>query len=203
MNTYQSIIIDISNFNLKESLEYINNFLENEIHQLNENATLWIICNNSVDNDKNIQPIPFIISRKILSNDLKLKNIIIWPNFNNPKPNELNAFIDITTYILFFIRNKDYFINIDPIREKHIWKDVEWGKRKKNYNEKGKNPGNFWLKTEDDGEGHITKHLPLNYKDVIERIIKCSSKENDYVLLKNIEEIDNMPTDGVDLIYEK
>ena len=68
----------------------------------------------------------------------------------------------------------------------HIWKNVEWGKRAKNYNPKGKDPGNFWMKTKDDGKANITNHIPLNTKESVERIIKCSSNEGDKVQLINL-----------------
>ena len=46
----------------------------------------------------------------------------------------------------------------------------------------------MWIKTEDDGCGKITKHLPFNFDQSIERIIKCSTKDNDACLLINIDE---------------
>lgn len=87
--------------------------------------------------------------------------------------------------IFHFTKNANqYFFNKDPIRERHIWEKVEWGKRKKNYNPKGKDPGDVWLKTDDDGKANITKHIPLSKKQVLERIILLSSKTKDKVILR-------------------
>ena len=85
--------------------------------------------------------------------------------------------------------NKNHYFSKDPIREKHIWKDVEWGKRKKNYNPKGKDPGNVWLKTKDDGKANITEHCPLSFQEVVKRCYLTTSKKQDKILLINFKKI--------------
>lgn len=77
------------------------------------------------------------------------------------------------------------YFNKDYIREKSIWKDVEWGKREKNYNSKGKNPGNVWIPTEDDGKANITKHILLSKKEILDRLLSTTLLENDKYLLIN------------------
>ena len=72
----------------------------------------------------------------------------------------------------------------DAIREKHIWKDVEWGKREKNYNPKGKDPGNVWIPTLDDGKAHITKHILLSESEIFARLISMSGCGEDYEIFK-------------------
>jgi hypothetical protein len=200
---FQTIIIDVSKLNVDNSIKIIDSCIKEKSESFSDDGILWVICKYylDADNNKSIQPLPFIIAKHLLSKGLKLKNIIIWPNFQSNKKS--NIFMDITYYILFFTKNHKYFFNIDPVREKHIWKDVEWGKRKKNYHEKGKNPGNVWLKTEDDGNGNIIEHIPLTYTQMLERIILCSSKEHFAVLLKNIEEQYNLEFEGISLVYEK
>ena len=69
---------------------------------------------------------------------------------------------DNVLYIVWIAKDKNHFFNKDIIRESHIWKDVEWGKRAKNYNPKGKDPGNVWIPTKDDGKAHITEHILFN-----------------------------------------
>ena len=83
-----------------------------------------------------------------------------------------------------FTKNiSSYFFNKDPIREKHIWEKVEWGQRKKNYNPRGKDPGDVWLMTEDDGNAKITKHIPLSKEDVILRFILLTTQKQDRIIL--------------------
>jgi len=52
--------------------------------------------------------------------------------------------LDNVLYCVWFTKDKkSYYFNKDFIREKSIWKDVEWGKREKNYNSKGKEKNQF------------------------------------------------------------
>ena len=71
-------------------------------------------------------------------------------------------------------------------------KDVEWGKRTKNYNPKGKDPGNVWIPTKDDGKAHITEHILLSLSDVINRLHSCSVQKDLgtlYVTSKGIDKL--------------
>lgn len=176
----QSLICDFRDDLInKIKFENLNKFIEN---RLNETGTVWIFSNNQYKN--NILKInSFEICRSL--SGLLLKNIII---FYNKKRDKKNIFFqDNVEHILFLTKSKKFYLNKDPIREKHIWKDVEWGKRKKNYNPKGKDPGNVWIKTNDDGKGSITEHMPLNESEAIERIIKCSSEKKDTISTFNIK----------------
>jgi len=94
------------------------------------------------------------------------------------------AFDDNVRYVVWLAKNHlKMKFDKDAIREKHIWKDVEWGKRAKNYNPKGKDPGNVWIPTEDDGKANITAHILLSDSDVIEKLIKMTDSINDYLLI--------------------
>lgn len=94
-----------------------------------------------------------------------------------PTDNRIVASLpDNVLYIVWLAKDKNHFFNKDVIRESHIWKDVEWGKRAKNYNPKGKDPGNVWIPTKDDGKAHITEHILLNMSDVINRLYNCSAQ---------------------------
>lgn len=180
MSNYQSLIINF----LENDLESINNKLlelENEIENLDDSSTIWIISSKYTDEGELVLPY-FEIAEKL--KNLKLKNIILVPDFS--RRNRNRVFTDNTYEILFLSKTDSYFFDKDPIREEHIWKNVEWGKRKKNYHELGKDPGNVWLKTKDDGKANITNHVELSFKEVIERIILCSTKKNSKCLLVNI-----------------
>jgi len=164
--TYQTIIIN------QQEIENLNDLISN----LNDNGILWIISKNGKNNLST-----FKLIEKITSKGLKLKNIILWIN----KFEKINSLItNLYKNILFFVKSEDYFFDKDLIRERHIWKDVEWGKRPKNYNPKGKDPGNVWILTTDDGKGKITGFNPLDLGGVIKRCILCSTRKGDNVLLK-------------------
>lgn len=86
---------------------------------------------------------------------------------------------DNVLYIIWFAKDvKSMHFDKDAIRESHIWKDVEWGHRAKNYNPKGKDPGNVWIPTEDDGKGNITNHILLDNKAIISRINSCTKQDS-------------------------
>ncbi|MFH1824232.1 MAG: DNA methyltransferase [Candidatus Firestonebacteria bacterium] len=180
---YRSVIINLLGKNVDESKQIINSIIDKYNFQISNDGTIWIITENYLKNNCLIFS-SFIIAENI--NNYKLRNVILVPNFKTKK--EGVFFSNNIFEILFFSKNNHYYFNKDPIRERHIWKDVEWGKRAKNYHKLGKDPGNVWLKTEDDGKGNIIKHISVSFKESIERIIKSTTEENDRCLLININE---------------
>jgi hypothetical protein len=181
MTYYQSLIINFLDLDMKSINTTLDN-LENKIELLDETATIWIIS-SKYSQDGELKIPYFEIAEKL--DNLKLKNIILVPDFSRHDKNTI--FTDNTYEILFLTKSDSYFFDKDPIREEHIWKNVEWGKRKKNYHELGKDPGNVWLKTKDDGKANITEHVELTFKEVVERIILCSTNEDSKCLLVNID----------------
>lgn len=108
--------------------------------------------------------------------DLNYINTVVIPDESN--------LLDNVMYCVWFVKNKnEYYFNKDSIREKSIWKDVEWGKREKNYNLKGKDPGNVWIPTEDDGKANITNHILLTQKEIFNKLLSTTLVEDDKYLL--------------------
>jgi hypothetical protein len=179
---YESIVVDARSTKLvPKSIKKLRELIKD---QLDESGTFWIFCRNSFKNNK-MSFTAFNLSKSF--EDYFLKNIILIKSNKNQKKGLF--FSDCFDQILFFSKSKNFFLDKDPIREKHIWKDVEWGKRAKNYNPKGKDPGNVWIRTEDDGKANITQHIPLNESESIERIIKCSSRKNAKICLINFNNV--------------
>ncbi len=117
-------------------------------------------------------------------------NTIVYPSATM----QTVAFGDNAKYVVWVCKKHSAMkFNKDAIREKHIWKDVEWGKRTKNYNPKGKDPGNVWIPTEDDGNANITEHILLDDAGVIDRLLVMSDCGEDYLLVQ--EEIAPMHTE--------
>ena len=100
---------------------------------------------------------------------------------------------DNILYCVWFVKDKkEFYFNKDKIREKPIWKDVEWGKRKKNYNPKGKDPGNVWIPTNDDGKGNITEHILLSIFNVFNRILDATIPDSGkYLILVDSDNLQN------------
>ena len=181
---YQTAVVNLKSFSKDKLNKKIKIFRKNYENQINKSGIIWILC-DSILNKNEFFHSPFYIAEKF--SDLYLKNVIIAPSFRNFKKNLI--FNNYVTNILFLSKDEKYYFNKDPIRETHIWKNVEWGKRKKNYNPKGKDPGNVWMKTKDDGKANIIEHCPLSFEDVVERCYLSASKPKDDVLLININKI--------------
>lgn len=184
MKDYQTILFNLKDFSNSELDKKIKTFKTKYHTQLKKNGTIWIFCNSYFKKNE-IFHSPFYITEKF--SDFYLKNIIIIPSFVNSRGQAI--FRNYITNVLFFAKDEKYYFNKDLIREKHIWKDVEWGKRKKNYNPKGKDPGNVWLKTKDDGKANITEHCPLSFQEVVKRCYLTTSKKQDKILLINFKKI--------------
>ena len=182
MGLYQTAIINFLDLPKNEINKKINIFRNSYLDKIKNDGVIWIIC-NSIYNQEEIFHSPFYMADKL--QDLYLKNIIIVPNFE--KNHSKSIFNNYINNILFLTKEDKNYFNKDPVREKHIWKNVEWGKRKKNYNPKGKDPGNVWLKTKDDGKANITEHCPLSFQEMIERCYLIASKPKDSILFVNLK----------------
>lgn len=148
-------------------------------NSMKENGTLWIIVNdNLMDSDR---PLSFHLVELLQSKGFFVKNIILW--YNNEYEKSSILFKNRFSYIIFASKSKDkYKFHLDIIREPHIWKDFEWGGgRRSRYNPLGKNPSNFWIYT-DSNKGKTIGHRPLQWWEVADRIIKCSTDAGDNVL---------------------
>lgn len=116
-------------------------------------------------------------------------NTIVYPS----SVKQSVAFFDNVKYVVWLSKKhaRMKFLK-DAIREKHIWKDVEWGKRAKNYNPKGKDPGNVWIPTKDNGRAMITEHILLDDAGVIERLLAMSDCGSDYEWIESGTKIQNL-----------
>lgn len=168
---------------LKNKFERLQQKLDKYLLNLQDNANVFIIYTNEYDKKHNIKYSFLDAIDLCLKNKLQYINTIITINENTPK-------FDNIQYVLWFSKDKSNLIfNKDLIREKSIWKDVEWGKREKNYNPKGKDPGNVWIPTNDDGKGHITEHILLSEDQIVDRIQKMSNATNQEIIT-DLESVD-------------
>ena len=171
---YNQIIFYFPNINSENEFIRIDNLIEKLYNSLDSKGSLWICCDHKITSKK-ILPIPFMLCERFQQKGFFVQNSIIWPHLIEKR----FLFKDFHSYCLFFTKEaKNYNFNKDSIREKPIWKDIEWGKRSHRYNEKGKDPGNVWMPTEDDGKGKITKHLILTKNEVYERIMSTSENNS-------------------------
>lgn len=173
---YKTILLKNSIINVIKELEKVKN-------NLSENGNLFCYVKNSY-NDNEIKNDIFDLMEYCTDNGFTYINTIIVP-----ESTENNY--DNIQYIIWFVKDKKkMYFDKDAIREKHIWKDVEWGKREKNYNPKGKDPGNVWIPTLDDGKGKITEHILLERNQVYNRILDATVENDDNIFLLSDEETD-------------
>lgn len=163
----------------QDHLMFLNDLWSESHRVLKDDGTMWIIVDNYFYDGQLLQ-LPFTLGKKIQSAGFIFRNIIIWYNtFSEHLSRDLK---NRYSCILFFAKNKAYKFDMDPIREPHIWKDVEWGRgRRSRYNPKGKDPSNFWLKTESE-KGNITRHVILQPEEIVSRCILVSTNEKDRIL---------------------
>lgn len=153
--------------------------LHEKIDSLQENGTFFLIYSTEYDNNGNVIYDFLDIIAEAVAIGYTYVNTIVYPTTNIQK----TAFIDNVRYIVWLCKNHTLMtVRKDAIREKHIWKDVEWGGRAKNYNPKGKDPGNVWIPTEDDGHANITEHILLNDQDIIARLCSLADCGKNYEL---------------------
>lgn len=177
---------------LKDTYDNIYKEMENKFNLLDISGNMFIIVKSNYDYNKNVINNFFDIIEKGLEIGYKYVNTIVVPD--KTLEDGVSLIKDNVKYIVWFSKDrKSMYFNKDAIREKHIWKDVEWGKRAKNYNEKGKDPGNVWIPTNDDGKGKITEHILLKDEQIIERIIFSTLDNGKALIIFNNElDIDNL-----------
>lgn len=170
---YQTIIQQLSQGQITTK------FIKKLYSELEDTGSIFIICKNAYSNEF-IKWSFFDIIEVFVKNEFCYINTIVFP-VTADKTNTLKHNV---SYILWFVKDETkMFFNKDAIREKHIWKDVEWGKRVKNYHALGKDPGNVWIPTIDDGKGRITEHLMLTRDEIVSRLIKSTTDKGDKTLI--------------------
>jgi len=181
-----AIILDLFslNSNCDEDFEIDTTRLNSLLCNVKQSGSFWIIASHIKLNDQT-KPLGFELAGYIINQGWFLRNIITWfiPNNKNHSEKLTNRY----AHIYFFVKSlNNYYFNKDLIREKHIWKGIEWGNRPDRYHPLGKDPGNVWLMTEDDGKGKKTKHVPLSFDMVINRIkLATCPKDGNLILYSN------------------
>ncbi len=167
--------------------------LRDQFGELRESGMFFAICSTEYDADGNVVHDFLDIISEATSLGYGYVNTIVYPTENVQKV----AFSDNVRYVVWLCKDHARMsINKDAIREKHIWKDVEWGKRAKNYNPKGKDPGNVWIPTEDNGRAIITKHILLSDDQVIGRLLVLSDCGSDYRVYESDRHGTDIPEGG-------
>lgn len=170
----------ISKVNIEKTID----LLQVKFQSISPNGCFFAFVTNEYDLDGNVLHDFFDIIKAATDIGYQYVNTIVFPNKN------INSYLinDNVRYVVWLCKDqKRMTFNKDFIREKHIWKDVEWGKREKNYNPKGKDPGNVWIPTRDDGHANITEHIILSELEVIDKILAMTCCGKDYEIVESDE----------------
>lgn len=162
----------ITKLNYENTIRMLNEKYES----LKEGASFFAFYSTEYDEKGSVIHDFFQIINEAVKIGYEYVNTIVFPTLQSQKV----SFKDNVRYVIWMCKNHSLLLfNKDVIREKHIWKDVEWGKREKNYNPKGKDPGNVWIPTLDDGKANIIDHIILSEEEVQKRLIEmtCCGKE--------------------------
>ena len=177
---------------INESIQNSISLLESYKNKMSDYGNLYVFVRNEFDNSGDITLDFLDVIAAANKFGYIYINTIVVPTEDINK----SDLPDNILYIVWLAKNNNHFFNKDMIRESHIWKNVEWGKRSKNYNPKGKDPGNVWIPTKDDGKANITEHILLSLSDIINRIYSCSAQngfENIYITSKSINNLTISP----------
>lgn len=161
----------IANLSIEDTITLLNN----KYDSIDESGSFFAIVATEYDSDNNVTADFFDVIFAGTQIGYDYVNTIVFPTAHYQNA----TFIDNLKYVVWLCKNHGKLLfNKDAIREKHIWKDVEWGKREKNYSPKGKDPGNVWIPTEDDGHAKITNHILLDDEGVLARLVKMIDSED-------------------------
>jgi DNA modification methylase len=151
---------------------------------LRDDGSLWLNLGDTYDN-KDLQQTPARVALELQDRGWILRNRVTWAK-PNPMPQSVKDRLNDTTEAIFhFVKNKEYWYDLDAIREAHIVDDPdrenrsEWvDSTKKNHNGKragghpsGKNPGDvFEVTTKPFPEAHFAVYPP----ELCEKPIKAT-----------------------------
>lgn len=168
---FDVVIIDLVGLDFEATRSQVARFGAAQLQDMNPKGLLWVACD--FDPQNLAASGPFVIADVVArQTGWKLLNIVVRPDF--ARSSRAFAFTDICEYLLLFVKEPDHRFNKDIVREDHIWQHAEWGKREKNYFPLGKDPGNVWIPTIDDGKGTVTGHAPMNLAETFARCILLS-----------------------------
>jgi hypothetical protein len=175
----KSKIIDNSNLTEFNDIEFEKFLALIKSTAVNFENNYFVIVNN-VKHDN--LPITLIICDYLENVGLSLVDEIIW--LCDTKSN--NTFKNTFKSILWFTKKTNYYFNKDILRVKHIWKDMEWGKREGNYHPLGKDPGNVWIK-EYSEKAIITEHKFLTTEEIYAKLIlsQIKNEKENFEILTN------------------
>jgi len=182
----------------EEFVENLADVFDEVKRVLRPDGSLWLNLGDTY-NDKDLQQIPARVALELQSRGWILRNRVTWAK-PNPMPQSVKDRLNDTTEAVFhFVKNKDYWYDLDAIREDHAEATHErdkYGSRTNNewvegqddnhnasghsgMNPAGKNPGDvFEITTKPFPEAHFAVYPP----ELCEKPLKATCPPDGVVL---------------------
>ena len=160
-----------------ESEQYVQNMADvfDEVYRvLRPDGSLWLNLGDTYEN-KDLQQIPARVALELQQRGWILRNRVTWVK-PNPMPQSVKDRLNDTTEAVFhFVKSREYWYDLDAIREPHESKKWDKDERKEGWdngnqqpqhvrcgnNPSGKNPGDvFEVTTKPFPEAHFAVYPP-------------------------------------------
>jgi len=167
-------------------------FAKELAEDISDNGSLLVFSHDDYV-DGELDPWPLKLERGIRDiTDLKLKNIfIVYREIDTPVGKPLSS---AYTSVLFFVKSTKYIFTKDEVREPHIFKDLEWGKRSQGisgyhqgreserYPSRGRDPGNVFYKDRRDETGVVIDIMEYPEPELFEKLVKLTTEKEWHVI---------------------
>lgn len=178
-----------------QGLERIAAVTREAAAKLSADGSLWVISRNMCVNGSFV-PLPLEVADRVKTDtDLHLKNVIIRYSENSACAKPLVAAYEV---MLLFVKSlHGYFFNKTVALEPHVFRDIEWGRRKvgsngyhsdrltTRYPEGGRDPGNVFYKVRRDIAGAIEDVSPYPRDELLMKLVMMTTGEG-WLVVSNI-----------------
>jgi len=190
----QSGIIDLRNalftrHNYEDAIKNYDSLWQLLAETVERTGSLWILGSNLYDQE--LLPFPLDLAHRVESlTDFKMKNVlaVFRESIDSSK------LLASAYYLIPFLvkAEEGYYFDKDSVREPHVFKDIEWGKRivgksgysdeeKPRYSPKGRDPGNVFYRTLRNGEGYVIAVNAYADEEIYDKLVKSSTRKNGLV----------------------
>lgn len=164
--------------------------------RLDEEGALWLVARHGARGGQ-LVAWPYLLAERAKRGGLRLKNVLARHDaFPTP---DGKAFSSAHELVLFLVPSlQRYRFDKAPLREPHVWKDLEWGRRtvgvtgyhdrartSARYPEGGRDPGNVLARAERDAAGHVLALRPYPRDEMLTKLALASSDEG-WTVLTNV-----------------
>jgi hypothetical protein len=172
--------------------------LEELADEAGSEGSVWVHTRNRATATRGLLPWPALLTRGIHdAGFMRLRNVLV---FHEPHPMQHGVLHPTYSEVLWFVpNNRKYFFDKDTVREPHIFKDLEWGRRTVGptsyrdrkeavrYSKGGRDPGNVFYDVRRTDSGTVSSVHAVDSEQLYERIVKATTKPG-WTVRTNLDE---------------